>query len=248
MVAPQGRADPAPLAAARRPARRVPRPRRAADRVRDLRRAGQAEGRLLQRRSGGRGDVRRRGRGAQHLGVRRPALRRGRADPGRQPRGGDREGRERRGARRADRPARRRRQAARDAQPRRQPRAPGGRGRLQRRGPGEEALRRVDDRVAAGRGQPGAERRDHEDRGLVPGHPAQGRGHRPLHPRVRRARASSAPRRSCASRRPSCRRARRTARSSSASPSSPAWRSTTSTCPTRSSTPSASRCWSRRPT
>ena len=51
--------------------------------------------------------------------VRRPALRRRRADPRRHPRGGDREGRVRRGARRADRPARGRREAARLAQPHR---------------------------------------------------------------------------------------------------------------------------------
>ena len=68
----------------------------------------------------------------------------------------------RRRARRADHPGRRgARSCARSLSLSGDGRAPAGRGDLQRRGPGQAALRRVDDRVAAGRGEPRAEPGDH---------------------------------------------------------------------------------------
>ena len=120
------------------------------------------------------------------------------------------------------------------------------RGHLQRRGPGQAALRAGDDRVAAGRGQPGALRAPDPDRGELPEDRHPGRPVLAARPDDRHPRPAAGRGRSSRARSTTCRPTRPSARRSSRSSASPAWRPTTSTSPDRSCARSPSRSTSSR--
>ena len=249
LAARQGPADPAALAAARRAARRLPGARRAADRLRAV-----AAGR---RSRGSRSSTRcRRARGRSPSAARR-------ATPRRTPTGcssavdpirvktreeaielvesGDALGALIIPADAADRL---RSSLSLD----RQRRAAAGRGDLQRRGPAQAPVRRVDDRVDAGRGEPRAEQGDHEDRRRYLDILLQGGEIDLFFQEIDVLGLERAARRSCATRSPRCPTDSPAARGApAASRASPSSRSTTSTSPTRSSPRSPSRSRSSRP-
>ena len=185
----QGPADPAALAVVGVVAGGLPGVDRGADRPRAVQGPGQAARRDPQPAAPavrGGGDRRHDGQPGR---LRRQAVRGDRARAGPHARGGRAQGPRRRRPGGDHRPARPRDAPAEDDHPVGRRAQAGGRGALQRRGPGQAAVRAVDDRLARRRAQQGGVDQADADRGGLPGHPAVGRQVLHLRSRLRHRRA-----------------------------------------------------------